>query len=159
VPLNADGTLAGVYIAAAGNTTDLVIDVTGAFTTGSGGASYNALNPVRVLDSRSGVGLKGDFRAGVPRVLQVAGVGAIPDDAVAVTLNVTVVGQTAAGYVSLTPAADSTPATSTLNFPTDDVRANGVTVPLNADGTLAGVYIAAAGNTTDLVIDVTGAWH
>jgi hypothetical protein len=122
-------------------------------------AHYNALNPVRVLDSRSGVGLKGDFRAGVPRVLQVAGVGAIPDDAVAVTLNVTVVGQTAAGYVSLTPAADSTPATSTLNFPTDDVRANGVTVPLNADGTLAGVYIAAAGNTTDLVIDVTGAWH
>ncbi len=39
-----------------------------------------------------------------------------------------------------------TPQTSTLNFPLGDVRANGVTVKLAANGSLSAVYAATAGS-------------
>ena len=58
----------------------------------------------------------------------------IPTNAVAVTGNLTVTGQTKAGYIVLAPAAGG--ATSTLNFPVGDTRANGVTVALGTGGTL-----------------------
>ena len=53
-------------------------------------------------------GLPGRSRRATPRSFQVAGVGTIPDDAIAVTANVTVTGQTASGYVSLTPSPTPT---------------------------------------------------
>ena len=62
----------------------------------------------------------------------------------------------AAGWLSLTPAQDNAPSTSTLNFPVGDVRANGATVRLAADGSLALVYRSTAGATTHLMLDVTG---
>jgi hypothetical protein len=72
---------------------------------------------------------------------------------------VTIVGQTGLGYVSLAPslAAATQPGTSTINFPAGDIRANGITVPLGADGKLDAMYWA--GSTTDTVnvlFDVTG---
>ena len=79
----------------------------------------------------------------------------IPADAIAITANLTVTGQTAAGFVSLTPDPTTTPATSTINFPLKDVRANGLTIPIAADGTIAAVFKAKAGQV-DLVLDVTG---
>ena len=45
-----------------------------------------------------------------------------------------------AGYLSLTPTSQANPATSTLNFPVGDVRANNVTVKLGAGGNLYVVY-------------------
>jgi hypothetical protein len=66
----------------------------------------------------------------------------VPANATAVTGNLTVTNQTAAGYAFLGPIADSNPATSTLNFPLGDSRANGVTVALGAGGTLSATYLA-----------------
>ncbi len=122
-----------------------------------GGASYVPITPVRVLDSRpGGVGLTGVFSAGVPRAFFVRGVGTIPSGAIAVTGNVTVVGQTAAGFVAVTPTATATPTSSTINFPLGDIRANNFTLPLGALGKLAAVYKAGAGKTTNLIVDITG---
>ncbi|MDQ2965391.1 MAG: hypothetical protein M3R57_06050, partial [Chloroflexota bacterium] len=74
-----------------------------------------------------------------------------------VTGNVTVTQQTASGVVSLTPTPDANPATSTLNFPLRDNRANGVTVPLSLAGKMSAVYKStAAGARTHLIFDVTG---
>ena len=56
----------------------------------------------------------------------------------------------------MTKALDNTPATSTLNFPIGDVRANGVTGPLTAGGSVGLVYKASAGKTTHLILDITG---
>ena len=64
----------------------------------------------------------------------VGGAGGVPAGAVAVTGNLTVVGQSRAGYVSLDPDARRDADTSTINFPLGDTRANGVTVPLSGDG-------------------------
>ena len=120
-----------------------------------GCATYVALTPVRLLDTRVANGLTGPFSSGVARSFQVTGRGGVPANATAVTGNLTVTGQTAYGLFSLGPT--STPATSTLNFPVGDNRANGVTVPLGAGGVLWALYdTGGSGQTSDLIFDVTG---
>jgi hypothetical protein len=120
------------------------------------GASYTPITPARVMDSRNNTGVTGVYVANVPKTFQVAGVGVIPSDAIGVTGNVTVVGQTAAGYVSVTPTASANPTSSTINFPKGDVRANNFTLPLGSGGKLSAVYKAAAGKTTNALVDITG---
>jgi hypothetical protein len=153
--LSSDGKLSAVYKAGSGKTTHLLLDVTGYFLEDDLGATYNAITPVRLLDTRSALGLTGKFLANVPRTFQVTD-GDVPSDAIAISGNLTVTRQTAAGYVSVTPEETATPQTSTINFPVDDNRANGVIVPLSATGSLSAVYTATAGSTTDLILDVTG---
>ena len=108
-----------------------------------------------MLDSRSGVGLTGKFNANTARLLPVAGRLGIPNDAVAITGNLTVVGQTKPGYVSMTPTLDNNPSTSVLNFPLGDTRANNITSPLSS-GKVSIVYKALTGAKTDILLDVTG---
>ena len=90
----------------------------------------------------------------------VAGRGGVGSDATAIIGNVTVVGQTKAGYVALTPTQQANLTTSTINFPLGDIRANNFTVQLSGQisskGFLAGIYKAVTGARTHLVVDVTG---
>ena len=155
VPLAADGRLAAVYKAASNRTAELVIDVTGYFLPDDAGSTYEPIDPVRLLDTRSGDGLSGPFQANVPRTVQITTRGDIPSGAVAITGNLTVTGQTRGGYVSVTPLADATPTTSTINFPAGDTRANGLTIPLSPNGRVSAVYKASSGST-HLILDVTG---
>ena len=157
IPVSAAGTLSAVYKAPAGSTANVVFDVSGYFLAGDAEAGYTPMTPVRVLDSRPGIGigLTGPFTTGVPRELAIAGGNGIPANAVAVTANLTVVGQTRPGYVSVTPTSDAAPDTSTINFPTGDTRANGLTATLDG-GSLWLVYVAGAAASTNLILDVTG---
>jgi hypothetical protein len=155
LPLNANGALMAVFKGAPTKSTQLILDVTGYFLADNSGATYKPLTAARVLDSRVGTGLSGKFAANMPRSFQVSGVGGVPVGATAVTGNLTVVGQSRAGYVSVTPTEDPDPDTSTINFPLGDIRANGLTVPLSATGSLSAVY-KANGGSTDLILDVTG---
>ena len=145
VALGAGGSLSATYLAPAGARTDLIFDVTGYFVPDASGATYVALPPARLLDSRVGNGLAGKFSAGMPRTFQVTGRGGVPANAVAVTGNLTVTNQTAAGYVFLGPNPTPAPTSSTLNFPLGDSRANGVTVALGVDGSLSATYLARRG--------------
>ena len=126
----------------------------------TGGATYVPIDPLRVLDSRVPLGVTGIFTASTPKTFTVAGFsstgGTIPAGAIAVTGNVTVTGQTAAGYVSITTTATATPRSSTLNFPLGDTRANNLTASLASNGTLSAVYKAAAGKKAHILFDVTG---
>lgn len=156
LPLNADGDVWIVYMAS-GGTAHVLLDVTGYFRPSTIGTTFTPVPPVRVLDSRPGInkGLSGAFEANKPRTLSIAGSPGISPNARAITGNLTVVGQTRAGYLSITPNSTATPTTSTLNFPLADTRANGVTVPLNGQGDLSIVY-KASGGTTHVILDVTG---
>ncbi|HEY7935640.1 MAG TPA: hypothetical protein VID26_00765, partial [Candidatus Limnocylindrales bacterium] len=156
IALAPDGSLAVVYKAPAGAHTNVILDVTGYFSTTGVGARYRPLaGPVRILDTRAGTALGATtFSANVPKTFLVTGT-TIPAGAAAITANLAVVNQTKAGYVTLSPTPDASPTTSTINFPTGDVRANGLTIPVNLDGTVAAVYKAPSG-TVDLVLDVTG---
>ena len=119
---------------------------------------FYPLTPGRVMDTRNVPlsGQSGPFAANVPEQLDVAGHWGAPNAAKAITGNLTVVGQTAAGYVSATLASDATPDTSVLNFPLGDVRANGVTLPLNGAGNEWFVYKAPGGRSTHLILDLSG---
>ena len=81
---------------------------------------------------------------------------AIPDDAVAVTGNVTIANQTAGGYLSVTPTAVANPTSSTINFPVGDTRANNTVNALDGAGRLWAIFKAPAGARTHLVVDVAG---
>jgi hypothetical protein len=156
--LGPGGRLSAVYRATSGATANLVFDVTGYYVDDATAATYTATAPARRLDTRKGIGLSGAFHANAARHLALAGSGSIPGAAVAISGNLTAVNQTAAGYASITTAnpGANAPAVSNLNFPRRDVRANGVTVPLDAGGGIWLVYRGSDGATTDLVLDVTG---
>ena len=160
VALSDTGTLSVTYAAVAGNTAHVLFDITGYFVPNATGATYLTVIPTRIVNSRTNVGLtNGPLTANTARTFQVTGTSTplnIPSSAIAVTGNLTVTGQTAAGYFSLTQTAINNPTTSTLNFPLGDNRANGVTVPLGIGGILGITYVAAAGNTAQAVFDVTG---
>jgi hypothetical protein len=150
------GSICATYMVTTG-TTDLVADVTGYFTADTSGDTYTAVDPVRLLDTRFGNGLKkAKIVANTPVTFTVAGRGGIPTWAKAVTGNLTVVNETSKWAVYIGPAKVAKPLSSTLNFVKGQVLANSLTVILSSTGTLSATYMAASGNTTDLVFDVTG---
>ncbi len=135
----------------------MIFDVTGYFTPDNTGATYVALNPSRLLDTRNGTGLSGPFGSHAARTFSVNGTGAVPGNATAVTGNLTVTGQTSGGYLFVGPVATDNPTSSTLNFPVGDDRANGVTVAVGGGSTLGVTFVAPApGPTAQVIFDVTG---
>jgi hypothetical protein len=157
VPLSADGRLFVTFMGRAGATAEAIFDVTGYFVADATGATFVPVSPARLVDTRSATGIGRSLVAGTPATFQVTGRGNVPNDAVAVTGNLTVTQQSASGYVSLTPEPPgTTPSTSTLNFPLGDNRANNVTVRLGSGGTLTATYSSRAGAVTHFIFDVTG---
>jgi len=129
------------------------------------------IDPVRILDTRTDIGLAGPFVSFIPLDLQVTGPvpttagtqTVVPPGATGVLLNVTVVIPTADGFVSVRPAdAVGAPTTSNLNFGAGDIVPNAVTVQLptsgSDDGKIEITYDAFgnAGPTTEILVDVVG---
>jgi hypothetical protein len=157
VALGESGKLYFVWVGAAESTADLLFDVTGYFVMGTGGSRYIPLDPIRMADTRSGLPAQGPIGIASPVVVPVAGKGHVGLAATGVTGNLTVVGQTAGGFLTAAPVATTTmTATSTLNFPAGDVRANAFDLRLAGDGSLGVVYFAATGAKTNFVLDITG---
>jgi hypothetical protein len=153
LPLDASGHLAIVWRGATGSTVNVVFDVTGYFS-GGAGATFFAIDPARVLDTRSANGLAGAFKSKTIRSLQSTGRGAVPVDAVAVTGGLVVVAPTGAGWLGVSPSAPI--GTSAINVPRGDVRANGFTSRTGGAGSLAMVFVGPTGSSANVVADVTG---
>ena len=145
-------------------------------TSGSSSASsFVPVAPVRVLDTRSDLGLV-EVTDGAAGTLKVT--GSIPTatssggvvnavvvtaGATAVVLNVTAVNPTSGGYVSLRPGdATGAPTVSTLNVTAGGTFPNGATITIPTTGTYAGqiqVWYEAEYTTvgsTELLIDIAG---
>jgi len=134
--------------------TQLVADINGYMATGS---AYTAQSPVRILDTRLGVGAPtAKVGAGATIDLQVAGVGGVPASGVgAVALNVTATNVSGPSYVTVFPSGATRPTTSNLNM------ATGQTVPVLVMATLGSNGKVSLYNlrfTTDLIADVAG-WY
>jgi hypothetical protein len=159
VKLSGTGKLAAVYVAPASASTHLIFDVTGYFVVADpnapSGTTWRPIEPLRVVDSRFGVGLPSKLMNGQRQVFAVTGFG-IPATATAVTGNITLTGQTSAGYAFVGPQTSSNPTSSTINVVVKDTRANNTTVQLGAGGTLAVVWRGAPGSSTHVIFDVTG---
>ena len=125
-------------------------------------SSVVTIDPVRILDTRTDVGLAGPFVSPVSQKLQVTGAG-VPVGATGVLMNVTVVSPSAAGFLSVRPGdASGAPTTSSMNFDADEVLANAVQVALPTGGANAGqidiTYDAygMSGPSTEVLVDVVG---
>ena len=133
-------------------------------------AVYVPITPVRVLDTRSDVGVA-TVQDATPALLTVTGSIAtttgqqnvVPTGASSVVINVTAINPTSDGFVSLRPGdATGAPAVSTLNVTVGGTFPNGATITLPTSGGSAGQIqiwyeaYAATGGTTDLLIDVVG---
>ena len=128
------------------------------------------VTPERILDTRNGndIGLPGPFVSPVGQKLQVT--GSIPTATgtkvvvpTGVLLNVTAVGATANGFISIRPGdATGSPSTSSLNVTAGITVPNSVQVSMPTAGANAGKIditwdaLGTVGPTTDMLIDVVG---
>jgi hypothetical protein len=117
------------------------------------GDLYTALSPSdRLVDTRTA---NQPLGSGATRRFAIAGTHGVPADATAVTLNVTAVAPTAAGYLTAFPAGAARPVASNLNFAAGAVVANSVTVGLGTNGSIDLFNYAGS---TNVVIDIVG-WY
>ncbi|MGW2870957.1 hypothetical protein [Kitasatospora sp. NPDC001225] len=109
---------------------DLIADVTGYY--GDSGSTYSPTTPVRLLDTRNGVGARaGAVSGGGVVSMRVTGLEGVPATGVtAVVLNVTVTEPTADGHLIVYPHGTDRPGVSNLNFTAGQTRANLVVVPV-----------------------------
>jgi lysophospholipase L1-like esterase len=148
----------------ASNTTDLVLDVNGYFTT-SAAAQFVPITPCRLVDTRQAAGdLAGpSLAAGRLRTFALAGSSCNLPGALAaggaLSLNVTAIpqGGNSGGYVTVwgtSGNAQDAPSTSTLNLSGGTVTANAAIVTVNpSTSDSISVYSTSP---TDVVIDVNG---
>ncbi|MBB5870100.1 hypothetical protein F4553_003479 [Allocatelliglobosispora scoriae] len=117
--------------------------------------TYYAAFPARLLDTRTGKGApKAMVQPGATVRLQVTGRESVPAAGVgAVVLNVTVVGPTSSGYLTVFPTGASKPTASSLNFAKGKTRANSVTVAVGTDGK---IDIFNSAGSTHILVDVAG---
>jgi hypothetical protein len=128
----------------------------------AGPFQFFAVAPCRVVDTRNPVGPTGGpaLAGGATRSFPITGGDcAIPTNAKAVVINVTVVGPTGSGHLRIWPYNTTMPLVSTLNFAAGEPAiANGAIVPLTTDPTAnISVFLGTGpGTTANLVLDVTG---
>jgi hypothetical protein len=136
--------------------TDLIVDVLGGFV--PGGAGFHPIEPARWIDTRGGPvevpSVRGPLVAGSAIDVPVRGRGAVPGDADAVMVNVTVAGATGDTVISLQPGpCAGTPATSALNVSPGRDGASSAIVALGPDGTMCATAFSGGGH---LIVDVSG---
>jgi len=136
----------------------LVVDVNGYFPVASG---YRPVVPARLLDSRpggltidGGSAAMGTVGAGSTLRLAVAGRGGAATSAVAAALNVTAVGATGPGFLTVYPCGADRPLSSSVNFIDASPVPNAVVTPIG-DGASVCIF---ASNTAHVVVDING-WY
>ncbi|MBV9169248.1 MAG: PPC domain-containing protein [Chloroflexi bacterium] len=121
------------------------------------GPIFSVSSPIRLIDTRT-LG-SGPIAAGTSRCFTVAGAAGLPSDVAAVVLNVTAVGYGTDGWVTVYPAGQSVPQTSTLNFDVHEyAMANGAIMRIGTGGQVC-VNVGTAGNlpgSAQVVLDATG---
>lgn len=138
---------------------------------GSGGATvtvapagsatqFYVVTPCRLVDTRNAGGPFGGpalGAAGAPdRSFVLAGTCGIPAGATVVSANVTVVGASALGHLSIYPGDGSPTGTSVINFNPANARASNALLRLALDGSGSVKVTNGASGAVHLVLDVNG---
>jgi hypothetical protein len=157
-PVGADGSVC-LY---SHTVTDVVVDIAGWFPTDGGGSSgFTGATPLRVVDTRDGTGGRvGRVTPSTPLAVPVRGVNvvvdgaakAIPADASAVAMNLTIVDSFTQAFATVWPCSEPRPTASNVNFLAGTRVANGVVAPIGGDGS---VCIYTHGNA-HVVVDIAG---
>jgi Putative binding domain, N-terminal len=121
----------------------------------AGGGQFFPVTPCRIADTRNPDGPFGGplIPAGSSRSFPVPQSPCnIPRNAIAYSINVTVIPRGKLGYLTLSPTGDPLPLVSTLNDLTGKIVANAALAPAGAGGAID-VFVTDA---TDVVIDING---
>src|SRR5215471_8688501 len=127
------------------------------------GASFYVLAPCRVIDTRGPIDplhapslVAGDVRTfSLAPSPSVAGACGISPTALAISVNVTVTGPTAPGFLQIFAAGTAVPSTSIINYSAGKTRANNAIVALGTAGGFS-VQCTQISGTVDLVVDING---
>jgi len=140
--------------------THLIVDVVGYYANDTPGLSWaQSFSPTRLADTRTtGTTIDGRYQAtgqlAAGGVLTVQVANRFPTNQAAVaTLNITAVGPTAGGYLTVWPCDQTQPTASSLNYIASVNRAVEVLSKLSATGTVC-VFTS---QPTHLIVDITGA--
>jgi hypothetical protein len=125
---------------------DVIVDLSGYFAAGTGFTATAA--PVRFLDSRESTRIA----AGTSKELTVAGDKGIPATAKAMAMNVTAVGASADGFMTVYPCGEPVPLASNLNYSKGHDIANSVL----AKPGVGGKVCFFSDKAVDIVVDVSG---
>jgi hypothetical protein len=124
--------------------------------------TFVPIAPARVYDSRSGDGVLSRVSSRLVSVKDarnssgaVTTADVVPAGATAITFNLTVTGATGPNFLSVGPGNSASLATSNINFPVSDDRANGGVVKLDANRQVK-VFNGDQPGSTHFIIDVTG---
>ncbi|HEX7354333.1 MAG TPA: hypothetical protein VF288_05815, partial [Mycobacteriales bacterium] len=165
-----------LYSAPAGSYTDVTSGNNGAYSAGpgwdpvtgwgtplwtsllaptAGTTPYVAITPVRVVDTRSGVGgvASAPLAAGVPYTLALAGTS-LPVGQQAYAFNVTAIGPVGPGNLRLTPACGTAGTSSLVNYQPGKDVANFV-IAANPNGCNA-FTLVSSGSAANVAIDALG---
>jgi hypothetical protein len=141
------GTGGRVSLFNAFGSTDVLVDVMGYFTTGTG---FTGISPARLIDTRSAI----RFGPGETRTVRVAGAGGVPASGVGgAAINITAVNPSLTGYLTVWPLGQPQPPTSNLNMAAGQTVPNMVVVGVGQGGFIA---IHNAFGVTDVLVDVLG---
>jgi hypothetical protein len=155
------GKVAAVWVGTTGSSADVILDITGYFTTGSSGLQFFAVDPYRVLDSAGGTGLSGSFATATARSLAIGGTGGtsgVPAGAKGIAGNLTLILPSSAGYAFIAPSISGPVSSSTVNANSGVSVANGFDVSLDGSGNVMLVWVGVVGSTANLQLDITGYW-
>lgn len=124
-------------------------------------SAFVPVTPVRIMDTRSAYKIgpvTGPVGAGATVVLPIDGntTASLPATGItAVSIALTVTGQTAAGYLAVYPDGTPQPITSNLNFSaTGGNRTNNAIVAVGPGGDIA--IVNASSGTDQVIVDLTG---
>ena len=124
--------------------TDVLVDVTGSYSTSPSAYGFHPMAPTRIYDSRLAGGA---WRTGETRPI------AVPAAAAGVAINVTITQPALAGFVTVFPCQATLPVVSNVNYLPGQVVANLVQIGA-ADGEVC-VHSSAP---THIVIDLQGTY-
>lgn len=154
-PVGVDGKVS-VYNGSAG-TVQVLADIHGYYLGGANtgvAGTYVPMASQRLLDTRKGVGaVKARVASRGTVVLDIAGVGGIPEDAAGIVANVTAVQGSGRGYINVF-TGDPKPNVSTINYEMKEDRANLALISLGPDGSIS--LFNGSTMSVDMVVDVTG---
>ena len=165
VPLD-EKNLLDLFVTNFGGVTQVVIEVQGYFTFGTGVGYVPLAAPCRVVDTRV---VGGAITAGGSRAFQVAGSGAnfvaqggtaggcaIPAGVTAAEVTVTAISPAGSGYLRVSPNNGSNPTATFLAYSSGIGIANTGTVTMSAAGDFKDLLVRNFVGATQIVIDVQG---
>jgi hypothetical protein len=135
----------------------VIVDLVGYFDSATG-SRFHAMDPNRVLDTRTGAGLTGTQGPGQTRALAVAGAAesGVPSGATGLVANLTVADGTAESFAAIFPGdVDRPDPFSNVNFGINQAIPNLTTVGVAPDGS---VNLYNHLGATHLILDAVG-WY